>query len=250
MINNFIVALQFLTIFTVKRNHEVNEGDLARSIAWFPVVGFLLGVVLVYSDKALLWILPHTNTLSNALLLVISVVTTRALHMDGLADTLDGLMGGKDRESRLRIMKDSRLGTAGALGIVFALLLKYLCLNSLFGGSRTEALLIAPIFGRWSQAMMVFRSNYGRESGMGRAFVGHLRLSGLLAASAVAVGISAFVDELWTFTLVPTVVLFTLAARLYFVRRLGGITGDAIGAVSEINEVLTFILFVVLSNGR
>ncbi len=250
MLNNFINAFQFLTIFTLKRKHEVNEGDLARSIAWFPVVGFLLGVILVYSDKALLWILPHTNTLSNALLLIISVITTRALHIDGLADTLDGLMGGKDKESRLRIMKDSRLGTAGALGIMFILLLKYLCLNNLFAGSRTEALLVAPIFGRWSQAIMVFRSSYGRESGMGRAFVGHLRLSGLFAASAVTIGISAFVDELWTFALVPTVILFTLAARLYLVRKIGGITGDAIGAVSEINEVLAFILFVILSNGR
>ncbi len=181
MIKNFIHAFQFLTIFTVSRKERVTEGDLARSMVYFPLVGFLLGVILVYTDKALSYVLPHT--IGNALLLLISVLLTRALHIDGLADTLDGIMGGSDRESRLRIMKDSRLGTAGALGIVFVLLVKYLCLNNLFSDDKTEALLVAPVLSRWSQAVMVFRANYVREQGMGRAFVGHLRATGLAVSS-------------------------------------------------------------------
>src|SRR3990170_7219965 len=173
MIKNFIHAIQFLTIFTVSKKDKVTEGDLARSMAYFPLVGFLLGVILVYTDKAFSYALPHT--IGNALLVLISILLTRALHIDGLADTLDGIMGGTDRESRLRIMKDSRLGTAGALGIFFLLLMKYLCLNNLFNDDKTELLLIAPMLSRWSQALMVFRANYVREQGMGQAFVGHLR---------------------------------------------------------------------------
>lgn len=246
MIKNFINAVEFLTIFTVSRKHDVTEGDLAKSVVYFPMVGFLIGVILNYSDKALAWTVPPT--IANALLLIMLVLITRALHIDGLADTLDGIMGGHDRMSRLEIMKDSRLGTAGALGIVLLLLVKYLCFNNLFDNDKASALLIAPMLGRWSQILMVFRANYGREQGMGSAFVGHLRSSGMIATSAVALGLAVFVSGIWAAILIASVALFTIVCRWYLVRKLGGVTGDAIGAVSELNEALTLLLFVILSN--
>jgi adenosylcobinamide-GDP ribazoletransferase len=246
MIKNFINAVEFLTIFTVSRKHDVTEGDLAKSMIYFPMVGFLIGVILNYSDKALAWIVPPT--IANALLLIMLVLITRALHIDGLADTLDGIMGGHDRLSRLEIMKDSRLGTAGALGIVLLLLVKYLCFNNLFDNDKASALLTAPMLGRWSQILMVFKANYGREQGMGSAFVGHLRASGMIASSAVALGLAVFVSGIWAAILIASVAIFTLVCRWYLVRKLGGVTGDAIGAVSELNEALTLLLFVILSN--
>lgn len=248
MFRNFITAVQFLTIVTVKKDHKTDENELAESMVYFPIVGFGLGCILVYADKGLLWLLPHS--IANALLIVIAVVITRALHIDGLADTLDGLMGGYDRKSRLHIMKDSRLGTAGAIGIVFLLLVKYAALNNLFSGEKVAALLVAPVLARWSQTLMVFRADYGREQGMGSAFVGHLRGSGLIAASVVAIGLAGWVSGTSAFYLVTTVVLFTLLSRWYFMRKLGGVTGDTIGAVSELNEVLVLLLFVILSSGE
>jgi adenosylcobinamide-GDP ribazoletransferase len=254
MIRDFITALQFLTIFTVNKKHEVRENDLAKSMVYFPFVGFLIGIILVYADRGLLWL--FSDTISNVFLLVISAVITRALHIDGLADTIDGLMGGSDRESRLAIMKDSRIGTAGVLGISFLLLVKYACLNSLFNEYKTAALLTAPVFGRWSQMLMMFKANYGREQGMGKAFVGHLRSGGLAAASIIALGLSAFVimDDARTVVLavgIPiAVAVFTFIWKWYIVRRLGGVTGDAVGASSELNEALTLLLFVFLLSGR
>ncbi len=185
------------------------------------------------------------------------MLVTRALHIDGLADTLDGLMGGHDHSSRLAIMKDSRLGTAGALGIFFVLAIKYVAFNNLFESEKVAALLTAPVLARWSQTLMVFKANYGREAGMGKAFVGHLRASGMAAASALAIGLSAFVvvrldvlSVVLIVSLVVGVVLITFLGRWYLVRKLGGVTGDAIGAVSEVNEVLVFLLFVVFSSGN
>jgi len=255
MIKNFITALQFLTILTVRKNHTMEEGDLAKSMPYFPLIGFLIGVVLVNADKVFSLIaLPHA--IATFLVIIISVLITRALHIDGLADTFDGLMGGRDQSSRLAIMKDSRLGTAGAIGIVFVLLMKYLCLSNLFESDRIAALLIAPLAARWAQTLMVFKANYGREQGMGKVFVGHLRSSGLAAASAVAVGLSAFVivrldtrSVLLFFLLVSGVVLFTIFGKRYLVRKLGGVTGDAIGAISELNEVFVLLLFVMFSSG-
>lgn len=248
MFRNFITALQFLTIVTVKKGHQAGENELAKSMVYFPIVGFGLGFILVYADKGLLWVLPHSIT--NALLIFIAVLLTRALHIDGLADTLDGMMGGYDKQSRLHIMKDSRLGTAGALGIMFLLLVKYVTLNNLFSGEKVAALLVAPLLARWSQTLMVYRSVYGREEGMGSAFVGHLRGSGMIAASAVAVGLTGWVSGFSAVYLVAAVAVFTLLSRWYFKRKLGGVTGDTIGAVSELNEALVLLLFVVLSNGE
>ncbi len=247
MLRNFITALQFLTIFPVSRKHEITEKNLAKSMVYFPLVGFLLGVFLIYVDKALSLAFPNAS--ANALLLVVFVLATRALHIDGLADTLDAVMGGYDKKSRLRIMKDSGVGTAGALGIFFVLLIKYLCLNDLPLLYKAEALLIAPMLSRWSHILMAFRAQYGRDEGMGRAFVGHLRLGGVIAASIMTILLTAWVSGLWTVYLVIGVVLFTFLVRLYAVRMFGGVTGDVIGAVSEMNEVLILLLFVALSMG-
>jgi adenosylcobinamide-GDP ribazoletransferase len=255
MFKNFITAVQFLTIVTVKKHHDVAEGDLAKSVFYFPLVGFLIGFVLINADKAFALIaLPQS--IATFLLIILWVAITRAIHIDGLADTFDGLMGGSSPSSRLAIMQDSRLGTAGALGIFFVLIMKYLCLNSLYESDRIAALLVSPVVARWAQSLMVFKADYGRENGMGKAFVGHLRSSGLAATSALAVGLSAFVvvrldtRSLLLFSvLVCVAVLFTYLGKRYLVRKLGGVTGDAIGAISELNEVIVLLLFVIFSSG-
>jgi adenosylcobinamide-GDP ribazoletransferase len=255
MIRNFITALQFLTVITVRKKHEVDESALARSMVYFPFVGFVIGIVLVYADKAFLWLFP--DAISNIFLLLLSVAITRALHIDGLADSMDGIMGGRDPESRLAIMRDSRIGTAGVLGIFFILTIKYACLNNLFVDYKAAALLTAPAFSRWSQMLMMFQADYGREDGMGKAFVGHVRIGGLIAASVITVGLSGFVIyqyDLSTAILavgIPLAVgLVTFLWRCYIVRKIGGVTGDSVGAVSEMNEALTLLLFVFLLGGR
>ncbi len=255
MTKKFINAVQFLTAFNVSKKHTISEGDLAESMVYFPIIGFLIGFILNTFDKAFSWVLPQS--VSNALLLLISVLITRALHIDGLADTFDGMMGGRDPESRLAIMKDSRLGTAGALSIMFLLLVKYLCFNNLFENEKVAALLVAPMLARWSQTLMVYNVEYSREHGMGKAFVGHLRSGSLTAASLVALALSAFVVvrlDVHSFVLflalLASAFLLTVLAKRYFARKLGGVTGDAIGAVSELNEVLVLLLFVVFSSGN
>jgi adenosylcobinamide-GDP ribazoletransferase len=154
-------------------------------------------------------------------------------------------------------MKDSRIGTAGALAILFVQLIKYVCLNNLFFDYKTAALLTAPAFSRWSQMLMMFKASYSRERGLGSAFVGHVRWGGLVLASIVTVGLSGFVIfqyDLRTAVLAagtPVAVgVFTLLWRWYVVRRTGGVTGDTIGAASEMNEALTLLLFVFLLTER
>jgi adenosylcobinamide-GDP ribazoletransferase len=254
MLHNFITALQFLTVFTVRKDHEVGENDLARSMTYFPFVGLFIGLILVWADRVFLWFFP--DPIANIFLLILSMVITRALHIDGLADSIDGIMGGADRDSRLAIMKDSRIGTAGVLSIVFVLLIKYVCLNNLFDEYKAAALLTAPAFGRWSQMLMMFQADYGREDGLGKAFVGHVRIGGLIAASVVSLGISAYVivhdnrTAVLAVAIPLMIAMFTMLWRWYVVRKVGGVTGDAVGAASEMSETLTLLIFVFLVSGR
>jgi adenosylcobinamide-GDP ribazoletransferase len=255
MIKNLITAMQFLTIVTVRREYQEEERSLARSIVYFPVIGFLIGFVLINADK-LMVLAALPQTIANILLVALWVLITRALHIDGLADTLDGLMGGHDAPSRLAIMKDSRLGTAGALGIFFILFLKYTALNNLYETEKAVALLTAPLLARWAQILMIYKAEYSREEGMGKAFVGQLRASGMAAASALALALSAFVvvrmdpRSLAMFLcMFSGVLILTYLCRWFIVRKLGGVTGDAIGAVSELNEVFVLLLCVAFSSG-
>ena len=256
MLRKFTTALQFLTIITINKRHVTNEDELLNSVVWFPVVGFVIGLILVYADQMFaLAALP--NMIANLLVIAVSVLITRALHIDGLGDTLDGLMGGRDPESRLAIMRDSRLGTAGALGIFFVVTLKYLCLNNLYGGEKVVALLTAPVIGRWSQMMMAYRARYARENGMARVFIGRIRPESMTAISAIAVGLSAFViiredarSAFLFFGIVIGALALTHYGKRFIARRIGGITGDAIGAMSELNETLALLCCVVFSTAR
>ena len=122
----FFIALQFLTVFRVKKNIEVTGDGLASSMAYFPLVGALQGLLLaaVYSLISGTGLLQ--DSVAVAIVLLVLVLTNGALHLDGFADTVDGIAGGKTPEERLRIMRDSSVGAVGVVFLVLLLLIKYL----------------------------------------------------------------------------------------------------------------------------
>ncbi len=141
MLSRLGLALSFLTIIPVPRHRTADARELAQSMAWFPVVGLLLGGVLTGTALGLERFLPAPG--SAAILVAVLTAATRALHLDGLADTLDGLGGGSTREDSLRIMKDHAVGAFGAAGMVVALLLKYGLILSLL---ETGQIHLSPHF--------------------------------------------------------------------------------------------------------
>lgn len=123
-------AWHFLTAIPLSRvHHDPTAAELASSMAWYSTVGLLIGGLLVAVDQGLS--LLFAPVVANALLIVLLVLVTRGLHQDGLADTLDGLAGGKTPEDRLRIMRDPRVGALGATGLFLSLLLRYAALMAL-----------------------------------------------------------------------------------------------------------------------
>jgi adenosylcobinamide-GDP ribazoletransferase len=238
----FFIAFQFLTIIPLPFQVRCEERDLGRSMALFPIVGLMLGGMLVSADFLLSQLLPRQVT--DLLLVALLSLVTGALHLDGLADVCDGLAARGSRERFLAIMKDSRVGAVGAVGLLFAILLKYQALLNIDQSLKLPALLIFPAVARFSQVLMATGARSARENGLGIAFIAGVGISQLLAALATILA-AAFICLSWKGgALVAGAFLLTFCVRGYFQKRLGGVTGDIIGFSSELNEIGCLLLIL------
>ncbi len=239
------LAAAFLTRLPVGGGVACDADRLARSLALFPAVGLLLGLLLALADAALTAVFPPPVVAG--LLLLLLVALTGGLHLDGLADTVDGLSGGRDRESALRIMKDSRVGALGATALVLDLLLHWLCLWSLPAGIRAAGLTLMPAAGRWAQVALASTCRYARaEGGTGAVFVekaGDREL--VLATLTLAVAAVALGGWRGAALLLP-LALTVLLLRRFFLRRLDGVTGDLLGAATEVAEIVVLLALLAL----
>lgn len=236
----FLAALCFLTILPLRQ--RATQSELGRSLSYFPLVGLLIGGILLGLDWALGLIFPPS--LTSAMVVIALVALTGALHLDGLADTCDGIAMGKTSEERLRIMRDSRIGSFGTVGLFSVLLIKFLALTQLSGWDRLCALLLMPTMGRWAMAFSVFAHPYARPSGMGKVFKEGASLGRILTATAAALTVCLVLIGLGGLMLMVGVWLIALALGRFFRSRLGGFTGDAYGAINEIGEALTLLLLL------
>jgi adenosylcobinamide-GDP ribazoletransferase len=240
----FILALQFLTIIPLTKKLTVTEEDLGKSMLYFPLVGFALGGCLVATRILLSSILPAGVV--DALVVTVLVVLTGSMHLDALADTTDAVASGKNREGKLRVMKDANVGAMGVVSICLVIVLKYVMLLSLPPSLKNKALLLMPVMGRWSQVMLAYSAEYaGLTRGLGFPFTAQVTRITLSVASAVT-GIIAFALFFIKGMLVAGgVVLFMLLYSAFFKRTCGGVTGDILGASTEITEVLVLLLLLV-----
>lgn len=236
MKTTFPLALTFLTKLPWPWKGEAAPEDLARSLFWFPWVGAVLGLIFLGGWLALSRVLP--TPAAAALLVCLTVWITGGLHLDGLADTVDGLGGGKDPEERRRIMKDSRVGAFGVLGLILVLLVKFAFFLALGDKGWRAEYILYPMVSRWSMVYLAYVSDYARpEGGLGQAMTTgvspQVARGASLSAIILAVILLGFKGlVLWA----GAGVLIWLMSR-YFRRTLGGVTGDVLGAANEIVEV-------------
>jgi adenosylcobinamide-GDP ribazoletransferase len=233
------LAISFLTIVPI-RIDSASDADVAASMAWFPLVGLLMGIVYALEDRALSFLLPHA--IRSALVVLSMTMLTGALHLDGLADSADALGAGVDRRRALEILSDSRIGTFGAIALFFALALKLVSIATVFGKPRFAMLVLAPMLSRWAMVTVSYHIDYLRTSGAGSAMLARDGGRNLAIASIVAL---PAIIPFFSRKVIVAYVLAAIAAlmlRRFYRRRLGGITGDLIGACGEIVEVLAMII--------
>lgn len=232
-----LLAIQFLTRLPTPALADLAPRDWGRSALAYPLVGLLIGALLA----ALQFVIsPSDPLLQAALLLMTWVLLTGGLHLDGLADSADAWVGGHgDRQRTLDIMKDPRSGPAAVSAVVLVLLLKFAALTVLLKANAWPALLAAPLLGRASLLGLLLSTPYVRAGGMGAAIAGHLpRKAALILLLATALGIGFVVDG-WKALLAVLVIGFLL--RRMFLARLGGTTGDTLGASVELTEAAALL---------
>ena len=232
------MALQFLTRFYVYRG-EFDEAAYGRAPVFFPLVGLLMGAVWLLLYLGLRSLFPPAVTA--ALLVVGMVVMSGGLHLDGFMDTMDGVFSGRPGKQMLEIMRDSRVGAFGVLGLACLMLLKFSLLCSLPGDTLRRILPVIPALSRWGMVYAIVCFPYARPQGLGllqKRYTGRkeLALATLLAGAAASIGGPGG----WIMLSVSLLVTHWMA--LLLVRLLGGLTGDTYGAINETLEVLLLLL--------
>lgn len=238
--NSFLIGLQFLTRIRIVKQDVWTDKDFGHSVAYFPIVGMVIGAILmlIYGFLSPL----ATPFLLATLLVIAEFLLTGGLHADGLMDTCDGYFSGRDRERCLAIMKDSRVGSNGVVAFVFLVLLKIALFSSLMD-FQYMALLAMPVLGRWAMSLSVIRFPYARRVGIGKAFADFAPSYALSMTSITALLPALYFGWLY---LVPAAVslMWCFWANRQIVKKLGGVTGDTYGAVTETTEL--WVLFAVL----
>ena len=241
MIAPLKLAFSFLTRFPVGRGMEYGEDDYGNSFVFFPVVGLVLGICLALAAAAFTFIGVHEATIA-FLLLVLLAVASGGLHLDGLADCADGFFSAKNREDSLRIMKEPCTGSFGAVSIVLVLIGKFAALWAILSIGHLSAIIPALVLSRWAMSVAAYDSGYPRESGTGKAFIGKLTLQSYLVSTAAAFAIALLFSGKDALILIAAAAAIALALKALSYRKIGGVTGDVLGAVNEVAELVLLSL--------
>ncbi len=236
--SGLVLAIRYLTILPVPGGGHAPPGGLGRASAWFPVAGVGLGALLVLVDHLATRVFPPG--VSAVLTVVAWKALTGGLHLDGLADCLDGLAG-RDREHRLAIMRDSRIGTFGAVGLVLFLVLEVVAVAEVAPAVRWRVLLAAPAIGRAMPPLLARLFGPARGDGQGAAFVAGVAVLGAGLAVAVALLIAFVALGAAGIAATALAVLVAWAGAAFLARRLGGLTGDVLGAAVEGAELVVVL---------
>jgi len=241
-----ILMIQFFTRIPIKFTVDIKKNDFSKGVLYFPLVGLIIGVLnsIVYCIFSRV-IDGYTPFI---VVIIFNELITGALHLDGLADSCDGLFSARKKDRMLEIMRDSRIGTNGVLVLIFTIIIKINLLYSLPETIILQSIVILPVIGRGVLSFVTYRAYYAREGeGLGSLIIGKTTLKRTLGA----VALTAFISYMLLHTLGILAFCFCIIIgyilRRNFTRIIGGLTGDLLGAINEVVEI--FVLFILVSFG-
>ena len=241
---NFLRALSFLTILPMGQLPLSEEKELARSMVFFPLVGLVIGLLLALGYYLLSFLFSKSLVLW--LTIGLLALLTRGLHLDGFADTMDGLGSGGTRKKILEVMRDSRIGAFGVISLILLIGAKYFTLDQIPIPSIPYTLILMAVMGRNAMVLVCYRSPYARsEGGLAKPFTENLGYREMALSLVSAFGIALLLMGLKGILVFLGICLFSLGYRFFFIKKLGGVTGDILGAANELAELLCLILLII-----
>lgn len=241
---SFLLALQFLTVIPFKVK-QIDARKMAGSLVYFPLVGLLLGLIL-YGISNILCILNFTEFSANIVLVVSLITLTGAIHLDGLSDTFDALSSGKDRDEMLRIMRDPHTGAMGVISIISVILLKLAFLSSIGPALKPAALIMMCVLSRWSLVSTIFLFPYARDEGKAKIFKQGANFKLFILATMTTLAYVLFISRLRGLLVFTTIAGCGYIIARIINKKISGFTGDTLGAISELTEVLVLFGISIL----
>jgi adenosylcobinamide-GDP ribazoletransferase len=238
-----VAAIRLLTVIPIGSGAS-SQRAVALSPAFFPVVGTVIGLATAGAYAGASEFLP--SPVAAAIAVLVAIALTGAIHIDGLADTADGLFGGRTRERRLEIMADPRVGTFGISAIGIALLIRWAAIGSLEPGAEWSVLVVAAAMSRTVVLGVMAGFPYARPEGIGEGYSGNRPVI-LVAGIATAVGVALLFGGPASLLALLPAALVGLAVAVYARRLIGGVTGDIYGAVIELAELAALLTLVALA---
>ena len=241
--NGLLAAIRFLTILPLPGRRGTAETDLARSVAFFPLVGILLGA----AAALVAWCasLAAPPLLASAVLIVVLLGFSGGLHLDGLSDSADGLLSARPKEKTLEIMRDSRVGAMGVMAIVCVLLVKFASLASVSQEHFWRTALLMPLAGRSVMVVQMALLAYVRPNGLAQVFCGRRPYWAALQAVVILALAGWLVLGIAGLVIAGVCLALTLGLAAYYRCRIGGATGDTFGATCEIIETVPAFVMAV-----
>lgn len=237
-----LIALEFLTPLRLRSVQQHEDRVFAEALGWYPAIGLLIGLILLGLDEGLSELLPAGPTA--AILVAALALTSGGLHLDGLADTADGMAVQGDRDRRLEVMRSGTTGPAGVMALVVVLLIAWSALVSLEDPVRSGAIILGPALARWAVIPVAILFPPARAGGLGQTITAGLwpvaaPLGTVIAgvASAVLFGVAGLVTMLVAG--IAALIVAGAAARL-----LRGVTGDVFGAGIEVAQAVAWLAMV------
>ncbi|MHB8062222.1 MAG: adenosylcobinamide-GDP ribazoletransferase [Ruminiclostridium sp.] len=240
-IKRLVLMLQFFTRIPIKLNLAANTKDYGKGLIFAPFVGLIIGAILAAAAYGLLYLLPRS--IVAAIVLVLYIIITGGLHLDGLGDTFDGIYSNRSKERILEIMRDSRVGTNAVLAVVSVLLLNYVALSQINSTYFLRMVLLMPMAGRVGSLVSAAVSKYARSGeGLGKSFIDFCGRKELFWGLLIYIVISLLTIDykMWIVLAFPPISAFVLVKVLS--SKIGGATGDILGAVCELNQCIFLIL--------
>lgn len=235
---SILFALQHLTRLPLPYV-SFDEASCGRATAFFPLAGVLIGAIMAAMVWAAGWYLPVQ--LQASLLIVLMVVLTGGIHLDGFMDSIDGLFSGRQREKKLEIMRDSRVGAFGVIGAICLLLFKFSLLVGIPAYMLIKLLVVVPAISRWNMTLTIFIFPYARQEGLGAIYKKYCGVRELLLATVLTGAAAGIVLGVYGALLMLMGGLSACLVGKRVSRELGGLTGDIYGLINELSEVLLLL---------
>ncbi len=257
LLYSFVIAFSFLTSvpFPFLDKIKYDEENISFSLIFYPVVGLFFGLILFFSTKLLLYIKLNPSLITLAII-TIPYLLNKFLHFDGLCDTIDAFLPNKTKEERLKILKYTNTGSFAIGVLILFILLKFELIKIFFTGIELLPLLIIiPVFSRYSMVFLSFISKYPRKNGTAFFIVGKVNINTFLLSTMFFLLINlVFLILFFSFNNLIIILfqiififIFTFFFKIYSNLKIGGVTGDVLGALNEIIELLLFVIILILS---